>query len=244
MDTMNTHNQIQDSADSVDSTHNVESVESLNTFKAYDPQLAIDVPEGKRLVKCLYKTNKKTQTVGGINSYILVPDTHLNESLLVEQAATLTPYLAAFLQDQEDLIVKEHHKNGGKGFSDSFLSLSKILERLDATGQSNRLNKDKIEAWFQSDVSEMLQVAFAEKMALSDTPTQAEMDKLAQITEVYKAKFASLASGKTAYQKEEAELLQKALTVTQSDKSVIGSRFMERLEVMKTATSNDLLMAL
>ena len=223
-----------------------ESREHLHTFKAYDAQLSIPVPEGERLVKCLYKTNMKKGTVAGINSYITVPESHLDEKIVIEQVAILAPYISAYLQSVEDGLIKEHHKNGGKGFGDSFLSLAKILESLDAAGQGSRLNKEKIESWFASDMSENLMVAFASKMSidLAGEPSEAELDKLIQVTDVYKAKFASLASGKTHYRKEEAELLQKALEVTKVLDTPLGARFNIRLEAMKQSTSNDLLMSL
>lgn len=238
------------SLDTINTTSNNvgDAAQELHTFKAYDPQLSIPVKEGERLVKCLYKKNMKTGTVAGENSYIIVPESHLAEEVVIENVAMLAPYISAYLQSVEDGIIKEHHKNGGKGFSDRFLSLAKILETLDIAGQGSRLNKEKIEAWFASDVQTPLIEAFADKMGIGaegKEPTEQELEKLALITSVYRARFASLASGKTAYRKEEAELLQKALTVTGAvESSSIGARFFERLEKMKTATSEDLLMSL
>ena len=240
MDTINkteTNNNVQ-----ADSVLNVG--DSLYTFKAYDSQLAIPAKEGERVVKCLYKTNLKTGKIAGENSYIVVPEKHLDESVVIENAAMLAPYISAYLQSVEDGIIKEHHKNGGKGFSDSFLSLAKILESLDDAGQGNRLNKEKIETWFNAEMKDSLLVAFADKMGVGEVPTESELAKLEQVTSVYKAKFESLASGKTHYRKEEAELMQKALEVTEVLDTNIGARFYGRLEKMKEATSNDLLMSL
>jgi len=220
-------------------------VPALHTFKPYTSELPVTIPEGMRQVKCLYKTNKKTGQVAGENSYILVPEAHLSEEVMVEQAAMLAPYVAAYFQSVEDTLVKEAHKNASKGFSDSWLSLQKILDHLEAAGQSNRLNKEKIEAWFGSEVQAPLEAAFASRMGVeSATATPEELEKLAQVTGVYRAKFASLASGKTMYRKEDAESLQKALEVTGATESLIGERFYLRLEGMKTATSNDLLESL
>lgn len=214
-------------------------------YAPYDAQLPIKVGEGERLVKCLYKTNKQTGKAAGTNSYILVPESHLSEQVVLDNAAKLAPYISAFLQDQEDKLIKEHHVKGGLGFSDTWLGLDKILEALDSAGQGNRLNKEKIETWFASDMQELLLVAFADKMGISDTPTEAEMAKLLEVVAVYRAKFASLASGKTAYRKEEAELLQRALDVTGlAENNLLGERFYARLESMKNTTHNDLLLAL
>jgi len=247
VDTMET---IKNTASSPNAAHasnapELTSTEELYKFSAYDAQLPISIGEGMRVVKCLYKTNTKTGKAAGANSYILVPEKHLAEQVMIDNAAMLAPYMAAFLQDVEDKIIKDYHVKGGIGFNDSFLSLSKILESLDNAGQGNRLNKEKIEDWFNSDMKEPLLVAFADKMGVSDQPTQAELDKLENVTAVYLAKFASLASGKTMYRKEEAELLQKALVVTGvNEENAIGVKFWNRLESMKNTTQNDLLMSL
>jgi len=237
MDTMNTtqHTTLQDTP--------LQAAE-LHTFKPYISDSVVGIPEGQRMVKCLYKLNKKTNTIGGDNSYVLIGESHLAEQVMVQEAEQLAPYVAAYFQGVEDEIIKKHHKEGGKGFSPAFLSLAKILEHLDNAGQGDRLNKEKIEAWFGSEMQLPLAAAFADKLGMSDTPTPEELAKLEQITGVYKAKFASLASGKTAYRKEEAESLQKALEVTSALDGALGARFYGRLEKMKLATSNDLLAAL
>jgi len=224
---------------------NTQSEDNLHTFKPYDPQLSVPVSEGQRVVKCLYKTNMKTGKAAGENSYIVVPEGHLDESVMINNAAMLAPYMSAYLQSVEDGIIKEFHKGGGKGFSDTFLSLAKILEHLDSAGQGSRLNKEKIGNWFGSEVQDKLIVAFADKLGITGRePTEEETEKLVSITEVYKAKFESLASGKTCYKKEDAEVLQKALEVTQTLDTSLGIRFYNRLESMKTVVANDLLMSL
>lgn len=231
------------------STETIEtnSTDGLHTYRAYDPQLAVPTKEGERVVKCLYKTPKTGANAGkaaGVNSYVVVPESHLDEKVMIEQVALLAPYMSAYFQSVEDGLVKEHHKSGGKGFSSTWLSLAKILESLDEAGQGNRLNKEKIGNWFGNEVQDMLQAAFADKLGISEAPSEAEMERLQQVTDVYKAKFESLASGKTMYKKEEAEQMQKALEVAEALDSSIGARFYGRLERMKSATSNELMMAL
>lgn len=230
----------------MDTITNNETASNLHTFKAYDSQLSIPVKDGERVVKCLYKTNMKTGKIAGENAYIVVPEKHLDESVVIENAAMLAPYISLYLQSVEDAIIKEHHKNGGQGFSDSFLSLAKVLEKLDAEGQSSRLNKEKIEHWFDSTLQDSLIAMFADKLGVTANPTDAEMDKLAAVCGAYKAKFASLASGKTYYKKEEAQALQIALEkVPGSLDTSIGARFHARLEAMKAKPeANELLLAL
>lgn len=222
-----------------------EQTEVLYKYHAYDSQLPIDAVSGRRVVKCLYKENAKTGKKAGINSYIQIPVAHITEEIVIQEAKKLAPYVLSFLQAEEDKLIKKHHASGGLGMSDAWFSLDKVLVALDEAGQGNRLNKEKIDAWFDESMREPLVKAFADKVCSnSEQPTEQELEKLAAVTNAYKAKFGSLASGKTFYRPEECEKLQKVLEVTEATKTSIGERFNARLESMKTTEANDLLLAL
>lgn len=214
-------------------------------FRPYDAQLPTEDIKGCRIVKCLYKENTKTGKKAGENSYINIPTNHLTESVLRDNFDRLVEYFLSYMQEQEDAIIKLAHKTGSIGFGESYFSLDKIVDYLAETGQSARLNKEKIQAWFSSEVEDSLLSAFAGKLGIdTENPSESELEQLLQVTSVYRAKFESLASPKVHYKKEECELLQKALAVTGADKSVIGSKFVNRLESMKNVNSNDLLLSL
>lgn len=224
-------------------------VETTYTFRAYDPQLPIVPEAGLRTVKCLYKETKDKVTgktkKAGENAYIKIPTAHISADVVKKELETLTPYFVAYLQAEEDKIIKEAHKTGSIGFGDSYFSLAKIVEFIEAETQGARLNSEAIVNWFEEEVEELLVVAFAEKLGINAAqPTDAELSKLQAIAGAYKSKFGSLASGKTHYRKEEAELMQKALEVTGAKNGLLGSKFWTRLEGMKTATNDDLLLAL
>lgn len=223
--------------------------ETTYTFKAYDAQLPIVVEEGTRVVKCLYKETKDKVTgkvkKAGENSYIKVPVKHISVELVEKEIKTLAPIFVQYLQAEEDKIIKEAHKGGSIGFGDSFFSLSKVIEAIEAEAQGNRLTTEAVHVWFGEEVEELLLVAVAEKLGIDSLkPTDAELAKLQLIADAYKAKFGSLASGKTHYRKEEAELLQKALEVTGAKEGLLGQKFYSRLEGMKNTTTDDLLLSL
>jgi len=219
-----------------------ESVD-INHFRPYDSQLPVPDLKGYRTVKCLYKTPKGATKAEYANSYIRVSD-HITEQAVADKLADFAPYFVAYLQEQENALVKELHKRGETKVASDYLSLDTLLAFLEESNTSSRLNGDAIAAWFNDYMRDSLLIAFSEKMGLSDEPTAAELEKLAAILSTYENKYKSLASGKTAYRKEEAELLQRALEVTEADKTTIGARFYKRLEAMKTATADDLLMSL
>lgn len=228
---------------------NINNQQVTYTFKQYDPQLPIVCETGTRVIKCLYKETKDKITGkvkrAGENAYIKVPTAHITADVLEKEFKVLAPYFVAYLQGEEDKLVKEAHRTGSIGFGETFFGLSKIVEFIEAETQGARLNTEVINAWFEEEVEENLLLAFTEKLGINALkPTDAELAKLQAITGAYKAKFGSLASGKTQYRKEEAELLQKALEITGAKSGILGEKFWHRLEKMKVPATNDLLEAL
>ena len=215
-----------------------------NTYRPYDSQLG-EQPSiaGYRNVKCLYKTNAKTGKVAADNSQIRIED-DITEKVITERVAELAPYLIGFLQGEQDKIVKKLHLQGMTLLSPKQYGLDAVVAALEAAGTGHRLNKEQIEQWFNTEMLEPLMVAFADKMGVSEQPTEAEEKKLETVLQVYRSKFGSLASGKTHYRKEDAESLQKALDITEATSGVLGERFYVRLEKMKTDTVEDLLLSL
>lgn len=215
----------------------------VNTFRPYDSQLPVPVIAGFRVVKCLYKVNPKTKVAAAENSYIRVP-AHITEEVVAARISELAPYLVGYLQAEEDKLIKERHIAGLERLTPEFLTLDRVIEALESAGVSQRLNKETIEAWFTAEMYEPLMVAFADKMGVGEAPTEEQTSKLSSILSVYKAKFGSLASGKTHYRVEEAEMLLRALEVTGAGDTLIGGKFVARLGKMKDSTSADLLLAL
>lgn len=216
----------------------------FNTFRPYDSQLG-DQPTlaGYRNVKCLYKTNAKTGKVAADNSQIRVED-NITEAVIVERIKELAPYLVGYLQGEQDKIVKRLHLAGMTVLSPKQYALDSVVAALEASGTSQRLNKEQIEAWFADTMYEPLLVAFADKMGIVESPTAEQQTKLDTVLAVYRNKLGSLASGKTHYREEEADMLLKAIAVTGAEDSSIGARFVARLTKMKETTTDSLLLAL
>ena len=221
---------------------NTQNPEITYTFKSYDPQLPIVTEAGTRVVKCLYKETKNKKKVGE-NSYIKIPTAHITAEIVEKEIKALAPLFVQYLQTEEDKIVKDAHRTGSIGFGASFFSLNKVVEFIESENQGHRLTTESVSAWFEEEVETLLLIAVSEKLGFDALkPTEAELHKLQLISEAYKNKFSSLASGKTHYRKEEAELLQRALEVTGAKNGIVGSKFYSRLEGMKTDnSSNDLL---
>ena len=219
--------------------------QDVGAFRPYDSALPVPTLKGTRTVKLLYKKNPKTGKSMAENSFIRVAD-YLTEDLVVSKVNELASYVVSFLQAEEDKLIKSYHVAGAKRIEDRDLSLDAIIESLEASMVSSRLNKEKIAEWFKLTMEEQLIVIIASKLGLPhvEVASEAELEKIETIVLAYKAKFESFASGKTYYRKEEAESLLRALELTGADKSFIGSKFIGRLDKMINDKPDDLLMSL
>tara|TARA_R110000744_G_scaffold372015_2_gene483365 strand:- start:3080 stop:3889 length:810 start_codon:yes stop_codon:yes gene_type:complete len=231
------------------STQMIALGEELGKFKAYDSQLPIADIEGTRVVKCLYQANKEGKKLAE-NSYVRIPTNHLTEELVANRISELTPYILTYFQSIEDLAIKNDHKAGIVSVYTESLSLDKIIEALEVSEAGSRLNKEKIEAWFEAEVESPLSVLFAGKLGIDlsseraaiDPAYEAKLVKLEQVLTSYKAKFASLASGKTYIKEEDCVAMIAVVEQVEADKSLIGSRFVARLNKMMTKEDDTLMM--
>jgi len=208
--------------------------ERMGEFKAYDSQLPLTEIKGTRLVKCLYLTNPKTGLKAQENAYIRIPTKHLTEEEILRSITSLTPHVLTWLQGLEDIVIKEAHKKVILNFYTESMSLDAIIERLEETNESSRLNKDKIEAWFTENVEEILASKFLTKMGVNeDNVSESQLAKLDNVLQAYKAKFATLASPKAFIKEEDCNAMIKVINECELSDSLIGSRFINRLTKMQ-----------
>jgi len=219
---------------------------NLGEFKPYDSQLPIADINGTRIVKMLYQKGKDGKKKVAQNSYVRIPTAHLTEQVVIERIVELAPYVLSYLQEQEDVGIKEMHKAAASKIYCEHLDLDKIIERMEASNEGARLNKEKIEAWFTECLQGSLIVMFADKLApgieINDLDAT-KLEKLELVINAYKAKFASLASPKTFIQEEDCASMIKVLDLASDEGSNIAKRFIARLEKMSQKQDN-LLMSL
>lgn len=220
--------------------------EVLGDFKAYDSQLPVSEIKGTRVVTCLYKAIKKDGVLvpsAFSNAYTRVPVAHLTEKTVIANIADLAPFVVSYLQGVEDAMIKDAHKSGQLRIYADGLSLARLIEKLEESSNTGRLNKERIGQWFDSEVAELLAVKFAAKMGLDETSSEAQLAKLDVILAAYRAKFESLASGKVFIKEQDCLAMIGVLNTCQLEDDTLGSRFLVRLENM-TKKEEDLLLAL
>lgn len=211
--------------------------EVLGAFKPYDSQLPVADIAGSRVVTCLYKGVRDSKTGEVIpskweNAYVRIPTAHISEAKITANLAELMPHFVSYLQGIEDAMIKDSHKAGLSSIYVEGLNLAKLIEKLEETNTGSRLNKEKIEAWFDAELQDLLATKFAAKMDLDENSSEAELAKLEMILAAYKAKFSSLAGGKASLKEADCLAMIAAIKTCELEEDSLGSRFIVRLETM------------
>jgi hypothetical protein len=209
------------------------SVSGVATFKPYDPKSPTAPVVGGRVVKCLYKSTKvdgKLVPSKLANSCLEIP--YISEDAVKENMEALLPHVVSYLETVQDQMVKNVHATEVAEVEETSFSIANILTHLEESSTSGKLTKEQAEGWFDSEVADNLTVLFADKLGVSDDPTEEEAEKLTAICKVYRTKIAALVGPKTFYTPDEAELLKKSINLTEANSTVIGSRFVKRLDQM------------
>lgn len=216
--------------------------EKLGEFKPYD---ALNVPaeiEGTRIVKCLYKADKDGKKKRD-NVYVRVPTAHITEDVVSDNVDKLAEYVVTFLQEIEDKGIKKAHATDQTQIYTDYLSLEKVIEALEESEAGARLNGEKIKVWFAENLEETLSLVVMDKLGIVDTPTEEQASKVLAIVDAYRTKFASLASGKTMFKEADRLALIKAIGICEAGETLLGRKFITRLEGM-TEKEKDALLAL
>lgn len=207
------------------------------SFVEYDSAHAPVPSTGNRVSKCLYRSDSKE---GHANSYIEL--LALTEADITEHLTVLMPHFVSYCESVQDDIIKALHKSKFTAVDASSISMDAVIDKLESAGEG-RLNKDQVFSWFDAEMADTLLVAFADKLGVTDTPTEAEQEKLDLILATYRTKYGALAGGKSKFMPEEAEKLQQAIVVAEADQSSLGARFVARLVKMQEP-EEDLLLSL
>ena len=204
-----------------------EVAQATYNFFSYDAKLQYPAPDAQRLITCLYRHKEGTQATHA-NEGIFIPD-WITEQVVTDNIGILVDVLVGYLQDQENLRVKESHKLHSKGFGDSFFTLELLLGYLEDKGAGSRLSGETIREWYtQSGLEEAVTELYMEK-------TGQDVDKVTAIVAFIGKKLESLASPKTVWTQEEKDKLLPLLEVV-SDTSV-GAKLLARIERMSDADS-------
>ncbi len=209
-------------------------IDTLNhSVVSYDPKSS-KAFAGQRLSKVSYKTvSDKESALYGIkreSKCVSLPVIEVAE--VIGNVSALAPAICEYLQTVQDKIVREKVDAGAASISMNDVGIVGILEWLDSqNGESGRLTKEVVGNWFSENIEESLAVLLAEKLGVSEIPTDEESKQIMAVVAGFKDKVSSLAGGKTSYEPKLAESLKKCLNLA-PDGDILKCKFMNRLDKM------------
>jgi hypothetical protein len=140
----------------------------------------------------------------------------------------------------QDEVIREACVAGRDSVSTSDIDVASIKQYLVSQAAGDRLTGDSIKEWFDSELADMLLLAFAEKMGIGDEPTEEQTKKLEQMVNVYRDKLASMAGGRTMYDGVTRSKLEKALQLVDCSDG-IGAKLAGKLKAMSEVSVEEML---
>lgn len=208
-------------------------IDTLNhSIVDYDPK-ATKAFSGQRLAKVTYKTiNDKENPLHGIKrpSKCVSLPMFKNEEVIASVTA-LAPMMIETLQGIQDKIVRERVDAGAASIAMDEINIAACIEYFESNNESGRLTKESVATWFDETISEQLAVTLAEKLGVSEVPTDAESNKILAVVTAFKDKVSSLAGGKTSFEPKVCKSLVNALNLAPAG-DVLAGRFTARLNKM------------
>lgn len=190
---------------------------------------------GQRLATVTYKTVKdSTSALFNVKreskavSLPVIEDTAISSNL-----AALLPHVRVMLNKVQDAIIREALDAGNNvlHITTEQVSIAACVEFLENSNESGRLTKETVATWFTDTIADVLMVTLADKLGVSDTPSDAESKQIEAIVAGFKDKVSALAGGKTSYEPKLCESIKKCLALAPSD-DILSARFTARLDKM------------
>ena len=197
---------------------------------------------GQRLATCWWKLTQAMKDAGKKEVHAPVAVSIPKITTLSEiELETLMPHIVGMLEGVQDKIIRGLvDSKDATEVSDSEISVAACISYLNQESISNRLTKEKAAEWFNANIAEMLSVALADKLGISDTPTPEQLKKLEQSVNGVREMITPLVSAKTTYSEDKAKKLIGVLRYAPAG-DLIAAKFIERLEGMGTKQQADLM---
>jgi hypothetical protein len=184
-----------------------------------------------RLAKITFKTDKQTG-IKADSKAVELPIISANE--ISNNAMALIPAITNMLASVQDSIIRENIENGKKFISITDISIPNLIAYLASESKGERLSKEYLNNWFDSELLEPLTIAISEKIALSGIATDKQLDVINDTVNAYKVNIAKLASPNTNFDDSIKAMLIKALNFASDN--AIAITLINKLNVMVKPT--------
>lgn len=190
---------------------------------------------GQRLAKIGYKQTEAMTKKGEIApASVCASVPHIAVADITENINRLMPYICTMLEAAQDGIIRSLYESGQHqliGIADDDISVSACVSYMAAEAAGDRLKKETIEQWFDSEVAENLTVFLAEKLGFDDL-TPDNMAVVNRHVGIYRQLIGSLAGGKTILETKQINGCKKAISLSASADR-IAQRLTDRLIAME-----------
>lgn len=192
--------------------------------------------DGQRLAKVIYKFTAAMAKKGFTKKQSLCASIPVVSQLDAVTVNAMNPYIVSLYQDAQDGIIKELAGKGRTDVSNEEIGKEQVLQFLADQAAGTRMSTEETLSWYDTNIAELLTVAFAEAMGVTAEPTPEQTSEVAAAIGMYREKFGKMAGGKTKYPPIMAAKMLKALEVAADlENDDIAMKFQTRLVAMKNA---------
>lgn len=194
---------------------------------------------GQRLAKVGYK---KTTAMPTPPASVCASVPMIQGADVLNNVTRLLPFIGAMLESVQDGILRSLYESSDYGLttvSDDDISVDACISYLQAEAAGDRLKKDQILAWFDSEVSENLTILVAEKLGFSELTHEAEKTVSRHVA-IYRDLIGMLSGGKTILEPKQIRGCRTAISLAASADR-ISVRLNDRLTAMESKKVVDIL---
>ena len=152
----------------------------------------------------------------------------------------LAPQITSWFAGVQDEIIRAECVADRDAVTSDMLDVAAVRSYLVQQSQGERLSGEQIGYWFDSELGDVLLVAFADKLGISGEPTDEQATKLGQMVTVYRDCFTALAGGRTMFAADKRGKLVKALGLVDTSGG-IGEKLLAKLTAMDKVTVEEML---
>lgn len=196
---------------------------------------------GQRLAKVCFKTITDPKSlycnIKRDNKCVSIP--MVAGSNIEQNLPLLMPHIIEFVAGVQDKIIREKIEAGATFIAQNDIEMVAVIDWLESNNESGRLTKESVSKWFDENVQDTLMVALADKLGVSDVPTDEQAKQIELVLGQFREKVSALAGGKTMYEPKMCDSLIKCLELAPAG-DALAARFVGRLNKMKDDASKNI----
>lgn len=195
---------------------------------------------GQRLAKVGYKKTKENPNPP---ASVCASVPQVDSANIRLAGDRLLPYIRSMLESAQDGILRSLYESSDyeiSSVSDDDISVDACIGFLAAEAAGDRLKKDAILAWFDTEVSENLTILVAEKLGFNEDLNPDQSVTVSRHVAIYRDLIGMLAGGKTILEPKQIRGCKTAIGLAQTADR-ISARLTDRLIAMESKKTIDIL---